>query len=152
MALLAGAWNLLHLKGTPAHRRVGWVYAVAMYMLVFTSLFIFEVFGRFGPFHVLALVSGVTLTLAVYFPIRRKHYRDWREHHYFWIAYSYVGLVMATGSHFFDYFPRWHYALRAGLFWIVPAVIGTILIFSRRRAALAAIQRLPAEERMHAVS
>jgi uncharacterized membrane protein len=136
VALIAGAWNLLRPKGTRIHRGVGWVYAIAMYLLVVTSFAIFEVFGRFGAFHVLALVSGGTLSLALYFPLFRRAHLDWLEHHYFWITYSYVGLVMATGSHFFERLPNLHYGIRAALFWGLPLVIGTTLIFRRKQHIL----------------
>lgn len=136
VALLSGAWNLLRPKGTARHPRIGWIYTFSMYLLIFTSFFIFEVFGRFGAFHVLALVSGTTLTLALYFPLRRQTHPAWLEHHYFWISYSYVGLVMATGSHLFDSLPALHYALRILLFWGLPAGVGTALIFGRKRQTI----------------
>lgn len=111
-----------------------------MYALVLSSFAIFEVFGRFGAFHVLALVSGGTLSIALYFPLFRRAHSGWMEHHYFWMAYSYVGLVMATGSHLFEYFPDLHYGIRAGLFWGLPLVIGTVLIFGRRHRILAHVR------------
>jgi hypothetical protein len=110
-----------------------------MYILVVTSFAIFEVFGRVGAFHVLALVSGGTLSLALYFPLFRRAHSDWMEHHYFWIAYSYVGLVMATGSHLFERLPNLHYGIRATLFWALPLVIGTTLIFRRKQRILSAL-------------
>lgn len=136
VALLAGAWNLIRPKGTPPHRLAGWIYAGAMAGLIATSFFIYEIFATFGPFHVLALVSGGTLALALYFPLRRAHHDGWMEHHYFWITYSYVGLLMATGSHLFEVVPEWPWALRAALFWGLPYVVGTVWIFGRRRAVL----------------
>lgn len=62
-------------------------------------------------------MSGATLTMALYFPLCRHRYAGWLEHHYFWISYSYVGLVIATGSHLFEAVPQLHYALRMLLFW-----------------------------------
>ncbi len=137
VALICGAWNLLSRKGTRRHRLVGWLYAVAMYVLIATSFFIYELFGQFGAFHVLAIVSGVTLSLALYFPLRRDRYPGWLVHHYFWMGYAYVGLVMATGSHLFDYFPRLPFAAGAFLFWGVPFIVGTILIQRQRKRVLA---------------
>jgi uncharacterized membrane protein len=61
VALASGAWNLLARKGTPRHRLVGWIYAGSMAGLIGTSFAIFELFGRFGPFHAMSLVSGGTL-------------------------------------------------------------------------------------------
>lgn len=137
VALVAGAWNLIATKGTRRHRLVGWVYVGAMTGLLITSFGIFEVFGSFGPFHILSLVSGGALAFAIYFPLRRARYTHWLVHHYMWITYSYVGLVMATGSHLFAYGPAgWPFWARAVLYWVLPYVVGSVLIYGRRGAIL----------------
>jgi uncharacterized membrane protein len=139
VALVTGAMNLLSRKGTPRHRLVGRLYAATMYLLIGTSFFIYEVFGSFGAYHVLAIVSGVTLTLGLYFPLRRRHDPGWLEHHYFWMGFAYIGLVMATGSHFFAYVPHWPFWAAALLFWGLPFVVGTLLIYQQRRRVLARV-------------
>ena len=144
VALLAGAWNFASAKGTRRHRTVGYVYAGSMGGLLLTSFGIYEVFGGFGPFHIMSVVSGVALLLALYFPLRRHRHANWLAHHYMWMGYSYVGLVMATGSHLFQYGPAgWSFWARAGLYWGLPYVVGTILIFWRRDRLL---RRLHAHE------
>ena len=50
---------------------------------------------------------------------------------------------MATGSHFFVYFPEWPYWLRAALFWGLPYLAGTALVYGQKRAVLRQV-----EERM----
>ena len=138
IALASGAWNLLTRKGTARHRLVGWVYAGSMTGLIATSFAIFELFGGFGPFHAMSLVSGGTLALALYFPLRRDHYDHWFEHHYMWITWSYVGLVMATGSHLFALGPPgWPFWARALLYWGLPCAVGAALIFGWRGRMLA---------------
>ena len=137
-ALAAGAGNLLARKGTPRHRLVGWIYAGSMAGLIGTSFAIFELFGEFGPFHAMSLVSGGTLALAVYFPLRRHRYENWLEHHYMWIPWSDVGLVMATGSHLFALGPPgWPFWARALLYWGLPCAVGAALIFGWRDRMLA---------------
>jgi hypothetical protein len=60
-----------------------------MYLLIGTSFFIYEVFGSFGAFHILAIVSGVTLTLGLYFP------PQWP----FWVgALAFWGLPFLIGT------------------------------------------------------
>lgn len=146
-ALISGAWNLVAIKGTRRHRTVGWVYVGSMTGLIFTSFGIFEVFGGFGPFHVLSLVSGGTLAIAIYFPLRRKHHGSWMVQHYFWISYSYVGLIMATGSHLFEYGPPgWPFWGRAVLYWVIPYIVGSALIFGRRDTILGEIRERSSAE------
>jgi uncharacterized membrane protein len=147
IALLSGAWNLMTMKGTSRHRTVGYIYVASMTGLILTSFAIFEVFGGFGPFHALALLSGGTLAVALYFPLRRQHHEGWMIHHYFWIAYSYVGLVMATGSHLFAYGPPgWSFWARAMLYWVAPYVVGSALIFARRDAIISRLQASSSSE------
>ena len=141
VALVAGAWNLAARKGTRRHRRVGWVYVASMAGLLLTSFFIFELFGGFGPFHAMSLLSGGTLAIALYYPLRREKHAGWVEAHYFWIAYSYVGLVMATGSHLFDYLPEWSFWTRAALFWGLPYAVGSALIFGWKARTLERAKR-----------
>lgn len=95
VALVAGAVVLLQPKGTRVHRRIGWTYVVSMVTLNVTALLIYRLFGMFGPFHVAALASLATLTAGVVTVVRRRPAHNWVEHHYFWMAYSYLGLVAA---------------------------------------------------------
>jgi uncharacterized membrane protein len=95
VALGAGALVLLDRKGTRRHRRIGWTYAAAMLVLNGTALMIYRLTGSFGPFHVAALVSLATLIAGVV-PARRRQPANWLEHHYFFMAYSYLGLLAAA--------------------------------------------------------
>ena len=102
VALAAGAAVLIRPKGDAWHRRVGWVYAGALAVLCVESFWIRDTtpfFRGFGMFHVMALVSFFTLVAGIV-PARLRipHWFDW---HYSSMAWSYIGLVMATGSHFF---------------------------------------------------
>jgi len=102
IALISGAANIATTKGTKIHKFIGWIYAGSMSGLILTSFAIFDLFGGFGPFHIMSMISGGTLALAIYFPLRRDKHKNWLEHHYMWIPWSYVGLLMATGSHLFE--------------------------------------------------
>ena len=142
IALVTGAWNLMARKGTPIHKLIGYLYVLSMAVLVLTSFSIFELFGGFGPYHAMSLVSGITISLAVYFPLRREKYENWLGHHYMWITWSYVGLLMATGSHLFEYGPvGWPFWARALLYWGVPLVSGAFLIYKNQHKTIAAYSK-----------
>ena len=137
LALLAGALNFLMPKGTLVHRRIGAVYAVSMVLMLATSFTIFDLFGGFGPFHAMSIVSIVTLALALYFPLARRRHANWLDHHYMWISWSYIGLVMATGSHLFEIGPEgWSIWARGALYWGLPPLVGYVLIYWRREHAM----------------
>ena len=65
VALVSGFVVIVMRKGTLRHRRIGWVYAVSMLGLNVTALLIYRLFGRFGPFHIAALLSLLTIVAGL---------------------------------------------------------------------------------------
>ncbi len=94
LALLAGALVLLQNKGTRRHVWTGRVYLGAMLATNLTALGIYELFARFGPFHVFALLSLLSVLAGVVPVWRRK--AGWMERHAQWVLGSYVGLCSAA--------------------------------------------------------
>jgi uncharacterized membrane protein len=97
-ALVLGAAVLLARKGTPAHRRVGRLYALSMVALNATAFLIYRLFGGFGPFHAAALVSLATLAAGWIPIVLRRPRRSWLELHGRFMAWSFVGLLAAFVS------------------------------------------------------
>jgi len=131
IALLAGIIFLIP-KGSKKHKRLGYLYALSMLISLITSFGLFKIWGTFGIYHALSIVSFLTLIIALYFPLFGRTKQNWIEYHLIWMGYSYVGLVMAAGSHLFGVFSSWPNALRIGLFWVFPYLIGSILIFRNK--------------------
>ena len=94
VALVLGLGVILLEKGTAAHRRAGLLYAAAMLLLNATALAIYDLFGGFGVFHVLALVSLATLAAGIV-PVWLRRPREWMELHARCMSWSYAGLVAA---------------------------------------------------------
>lgn len=144
VALVAGGAVVGMRKGTKHHRYVGWIYVAIMTLLCVTSFFIYELFGSFGPFHVAAIISFISIIGGILAPLLRTQIgEEWMEVHYRFMLWSYVGLVMATGSHFFEPLGSFFYAhtplarlsslAATGLVcWGVPAAIGAYFIYSRK--------------------
>jgi uncharacterized membrane protein len=97
-ALLAGLLVTLARKGTPLHRRTGWMYAGSLAGMNLSALLVYRLTGHFGPFHVAALLSLVTILLGIQFPWRRKPVGRWVQHHAYWMGGSYVGLLAAAAA------------------------------------------------------
>lgn len=93
LALASGGYVALNRKGTRSHRRWGWVYAGAMVAVNVSALSIYQLTGRFGPFHVAAIVSLVGLIAAI-IPVRFRP-AGWVGRHAYWMSGSYLGLVAA---------------------------------------------------------
>jgi uncharacterized membrane protein len=125
-ALAAGAWVLLRPKGTAAHRRAGWAYVASMLLLNATALLIYRLTRTFGPFHVAALVSLATLVAGVVPARRRQPAGAWLERHYFFMAYSYLGLAAAAFAETVTRVP----AVRAIAGGPTPAFWGTVAVVS----------------------
>ena len=138
LSLVSGLAVMLMQKGTLPHRRVGMVYFISMASLNVLSFFIYEMWGHWGPFHYMALVSLVTVSAGMVAIIYFRHRPKGLEWHYKMMYWSYVGLLMATGSHVMgptvQAFRTWGLAgnsaplLAMALLWGVPCLTGAILI------------------------
>ena len=99
-ALATGAVVLARPKGGRPHRVVGRVYVGSMLVLCLASFGLRDstpFFRGLGMFHVAAVVSLVTVSAGAWTAWRRRP--GWLPGHYMWMAWSYIGLVMATGGH-----------------------------------------------------
>ncbi len=125
VALAAGGWVVLRPKGTATHRRIGWVYAASMLVLNVTALMIYRLTGTFGPFHIAAIFSLATLVAGIIPAWRRRPVEKWLEQHYYWMAYSYLGLLAATVAETATRVPaiRSFAGGASPAFWIVVVVV-----------------------------
>lgn len=94
-------------KGGRRHRQVGWTYVLAMLTVNATAFMLYGLFGGFGPFHAAAVVSLAGLVAGVLAARGAKRARAAnqgfrRSHrvelHYWWMTFSYVGLIAALAS------------------------------------------------------
>jgi uncharacterized membrane protein len=94
-------------KGSRRHRQLGWAYVVAMLAVNGTAFLIYRLFGSFGPFHVAAIISLTGIVAGVLAGRRARIARlanqqflrsNRVEVHYWWMTFSYVGLVAALAS------------------------------------------------------
>ncbi len=102
MALMTGALVLGMKKGSRTHRRLGYAYFVCMLATNGSALMIYELFERFGPFHVLALFSLASIVAGLVPAWRRSP--GWQARHAGFATGSYIGLCAAAvaeiSSHF----------------------------------------------------
>ena len=159
-ALAAGAAVLLTRKGTRRHRQLGWAYVVSMLLLNGTALLIYRLSGRFGPFHVGAVFSFVTVVAGTAAALGARRARARRnaveraralERHYQWMTWSYVGLAAAAVSEIATRIPALRPSAGPGLVFGITVVVASLLVVAvgarlirRRRSALLAPYRPPA--------
>lgn len=122
VALASGAWVLLRRKGGRSHRQAGSVFAGSMVGLNVTALFIYDLTGSPGPFHVLSVVSLVGVVVGVAHARLRKPQASWRPLHAHWMAWSYIGLLAAAASEATTRIPE------SPFVWMVVGSSGAVVI------------------------
>jgi uncharacterized membrane protein len=121
-AIVFGAAVLFTRKGTSRHRWTGRCYVGSMLALNLTALLDYELFGHFGPFHWMALISLATV-LAAYRSVRKKA-PGWKVSHAYLMAGSYVGLIAAAVAEIASRVPGWSFALSVVISSLAVIVIG----------------------------
>ena len=85
VAMIAGAIVLLNPKATRFHKQIGYVCVVSMVVLNATAFLIYHLYGKFGPFHVAAVFSTITIVGGMVPMSFRKQITGWLHWHYFFI-------------------------------------------------------------------
>lgn len=128
---------LLRGKGNRRHRVLGWTYASSMLVCNGTALMITKLFGGFGPFHAAALVSLVGTGLGVWSARQgaiarrlgeRAQRAQWVERHYYWMTWSYVGLIAALASEIITRHPAFRPVLGGGVYFGLAVGAATLAI------------------------
>jgi uncharacterized membrane protein len=99
-SLISGFIVLLKRKGDDRHRLTGRLYFGFMLALNLTALGIYNLYGDWGIFHWMAVASLIPL-IAGLVAIRYKNLHA----HYYFICWSYIGLLCATVSEIFVHVP-----------------------------------------------
>lgn len=95
IALVVGLAVLARRKGDSWHVRLGRLYVAAMLAVAVPVLFVYDITGRPGPFHVLAVLSLLTTALG-WLSVRRRG----RSHpgvvpHATFMSWSWIGVLTA---------------------------------------------------------
>ena len=129
IALLTGTYISFAKKGTKLHKKIGYLYVITMLITIFSSFGIVELYNGFGVYHVMALISLISISIGMYFPLFKRNNSDWVIHHYYWMLYSFIGLLMALGSHCIMFLPiEWSFWTKGLIVWGIPYITGTVLI------------------------
>jgi uncharacterized membrane protein len=97
-ALALGLAAVVPTKGTRQHRYIGRAYVASMMLLNLTGLAIYDLTGRFGPFHVAAIVSLATVAAGFMSALAHVGNTQWTTMHGIFMSWSYVGLLAALIS------------------------------------------------------
>lgn len=133
LAMLMGAIVIVKPKRGLFHKRIGYAYVASMVVLNITAFQIYRLFGRFGPFHALAIISLFSLMAGIAPALLRQRVKNWMHWHYYFMNWSVVGLYAAFWA---ELFTR---TLPMGQFWPVVMIATGITTgigsyFIRKRA------------------
>lgn len=95
VALALGLIVLARRKGDIWHVRLGRLYVATMLVVALPVLFVYDITGRPGPFHVLAVVSLFTTALGWLHVRRRGHTGLGVVAHATFMAWSWIGVLTA---------------------------------------------------------
>lgn len=127
-ALIIGAVVVLLPKGGRKHRKLGYFYTIFLFSVNLSALSVYEESSGMGPFHILALISLVTLISGFIPAFLRRPVSSWFNLHAYFISWSYVGLVAAGIAQIVTMssnLPAW---IAVGLTTILIVIIGGVLI------------------------
>lgn len=130
VALAAGTAIIFVQKGNRWHRTLGHVYLTNMLALNISALFIYRLYGHFGPFHWMALGSLLVLAVGMVPVFARRPKGRWLELHAAFLNGSFVGLVAATAAEITSRIPgtEAYFGLVVGLTTLVVIGAGFLLI------------------------
>ena len=89
-ALTVGAAVACRPKGDQRHRALGYFYAISLLLVNVSALSVYEDSAGVGPFHILALVSLVTLISGFIPAFLRRPVTGWLDLHAYFMSWSYV--------------------------------------------------------------
>lgn len=121
-AMLFGMVVIFNKKGTKTHIKFGYAYSISMLLLLVSAFMIYKVTGTFGPFHIAAVISSLTLIGGIVPAYLKKPEKTWLEFHYEFMSWSVVGLYAAFWSETFSRF------FRFSGFWVVVATATAITV------------------------
>lgn len=135
LAMVSGLWVVFLPKGGVKHRQLGYVYVGAMVLMLLTAFGIYKLFGGFGVFHGLAIVSFLTLIFGMYPALKRGP--NWLALHYRLMSWSVAGLYAAFVAEVaVRFFPRAYFGLIAGLGSFIVIGLSAFFIYGKRKQVL----------------
>ena len=150
IALGTGLVVVLNPKGTQRHRVIGYMYVAAMLALNISALMIYRVFGRFGPLHIFAIISLLSVIAGLVPAIRKQ--AGWLNRHYTSMSWSYLGLLAAAAAETLTRLPifdrSWAgFGISVALATVTVTGIGAWIIQRKRASVMAAVGRRQSSRR-----
>ena len=127
MAMIFGALVIVKKKGTKSHIRMGYWYVGCMTVLIITAFMIYRLFGGWGIFHHLTVVSLITLLLGMLPILFKKPSKNWRYMHFSFMFWSVIGLYAAFTAEALTRIPETPFLGMVGVSTTLVMVVGGVI-------------------------
>jgi uncharacterized membrane protein len=97
-AIVIGLIQLLRPKGGSMHRARGYAFVYAMLIADGTAMLVLQFTGKFNILHIGAMVNFACVAAAIVPVLRSPRPPNWKNQHYYWMSWSYVGLLAAAAT------------------------------------------------------
>jgi uncharacterized membrane protein len=124
LGIVVGLIQLLRPKRGPAHRARGYAFVYAMLIADGTALLVFQFTGRFNILHAGAIANLACIILAIVPVLRTPRPSNWKNQHYYWMSWSYVGLLAAAAT---ELVVRTSHLATRGQAWTVTAAVSVVV-------------------------
>ncbi len=106
IALITGSLVLGMTKGTKNHKKIGYVYSIAMLLVLITAFAMYNLFGKWGIFHWSAVLSSLTLGCGLIPIFTKKPKKNYISLHFSFMYWSVIGLYGALMAETFVRLPK----------------------------------------------
>ena len=130
-ALILGVMVFCRPKGDRKHRLIGYFYVFSLLVANVTALSVYEDSADGGPFHVLAVISLITVFCGFIPAFTHRPKGSWLNLHAYFMSWSYVGLVAAGVGQLATMYINESAMLTVGLPSILIVIWGGVFIHSR---------------------
>jgi uncharacterized membrane protein len=122
--IVVGLIQLLRPKRGAGHRARGYAFVYAMLVADAAALLVFQFTGHFNILHAGAILNLVCVVLALVPVLRSPRPANWKNQHYYWMGWSYVGLLAAAAT---ELVVRSIHLATRGEAWAVTAAMSLIV-------------------------
>jgi uncharacterized membrane protein len=124
LGIVVGLIQFLRPKRGPTHRARGYAFVYAVLVADGTALLVFQFTGKFNILHAGAIANLVCIILAIVPVLRTPRPSNWKNQHYYWMSWSYVGLLAAAAT---ELVVRTSPLATRGQAWTVTAAVSVVV-------------------------
>ncbi|MDX5477665.1 MAG: hypothetical protein LPJ98_04350, partial [Cyclobacteriaceae bacterium] len=126
-------WVLLSKEGSKIHIRIGYVYVFSMVLLLGTAFSLYHLFGKWGIFHYMAILSTLTLVMGMLPVIQRPRKSLSVYYHFSWMYWSVLGLYAAFISEMLTRVPQTPFFGMVGIATLVITTTGGYIFRTKKK-------------------